>query len=150
MAKRGTTKYLSNEHEKFIAEAFGGKTQIASGAFTGLKGDCVTLDYLIECKATEKPYYILKRKVLEKIEQEAIKCNKIPLLAVRCNNKDFIFFRYFDFFRETPMDENWFYPLNESVKVTDLDYFKVKTLKGRFWVSHTLEHFLDWHKYLRG
>ena len=58
-------KKLSNKHEQYIAKVLGGKTQIASGAIplVGMKGDVVTKDFLIECKATDKPYYNLKRKV---------------------------------------------------------------------------------------
>lgn len=91
-------KKLSNKHETFIAESLGGKTVIASGALYFAKGDVVTDDYLIECKATEKDYYILKGKILNKIENEALKCNRIPLLAIRVKDKDYIAYRAYDFY----------------------------------------------------
>lgn len=91
-------KKLSNKHETFIAESLGGKTVIASGALYFAKGDVVTDDYLIECKATEKDYYILKGKILSKIENEALKCNRIPLLAIRVKDKDYIAYRAYDFY----------------------------------------------------
>lgn len=92
-------KKLSNKHEKDIAQFFNGKVQIASGAIplVGLKGDVITQDYLIECKATEKSFYTLKRKVVEKIEKEAMKCGRTPLLAIRVLNTDYILFRAYDF-----------------------------------------------------
>lgn len=92
-------KKLSNKHENDVAQFFNGKTQIASGAIplVGLKGDVITTDYLIECKATTKDFYILKRKVVEKIEKEAMKCGRIPLLAIRVLNTDYILYRVFDF-----------------------------------------------------
>lgn len=91
-------KKLSNKHETFIAESLDGKTVIASGALYFAKGDVVTDDYLIECKATEKDYYILKGKILSKIENEALKCNRIPLLAIRVKDKDYIAYRAYDFY----------------------------------------------------
>lgn len=92
-------KKLSNKHEKDIAEVFNGRVQIASGAIplVGMKGDVVSPDYLIECKATEKSFYALKRKVVEKIEKEALKCGRIPILAIRVSNTDYILYRIFDF-----------------------------------------------------
>lgn len=97
-------KKLSNKHEKDIAEALNGKVQIASGAIplVGMKGDIISPTYCIECKATLKNYYILKRKIVEKIEKEALKCGRVPLLAIRTSMGDFILFRVYDFFSEVP------------------------------------------------
>lgn len=96
MLKR-TPKQLSKEHEGFIAEALNGKVVIASGALYFAKGDVITTDYLVECKATQKSYYVLKRVIIEKIEKEALKCNRLPLLAIRILDNDFILFRLLDF-----------------------------------------------------
>lgn len=90
-------KKLSNKHESFIADYFGGKTVIASGALYFAKGDVITDNYLIECKATEKDYYTLKKSVITKIRTEAIKCGRIPLLAIRVQDRDFIVHRMGDF-----------------------------------------------------
>lgn len=90
-------KQLSKEHENFIAETLNGKVVIASGALYFAKGDVITPDFLIECKATQKTYYTLKRTIIEKIEKEALKCGRLPLLAIRIVDNDFILFRLFDF-----------------------------------------------------
>lgn len=83
MARSGTTKCLSNKHEKYIADVFGGRVQIASGALWFASSDVDTKKYLIECKATENSYYILKKSILDKIHSEAYKVGKIPLLCIR-------------------------------------------------------------------
>ena len=111
-------KKLSNKHEQYIAKVLGGKTQIASGAIplVGMKGDVVTKDFLIECKATAKSYFNLKRKVVEKIEKEALKCGRVPLLAIRTSIGDFILYRNADFFND---DAEIDMVCNESLKLTD-------------------------------
>lgn len=80
-------KLLSKKHEKFVAEKLDGKLQMASGAIWFAKADVYTDKFLIECKATEKDYYILKRAILDKIESEALKVGKIPLLCFRIKDK---------------------------------------------------------------
>lgn len=80
-------KLLSKKHEKFIAEKFEGKVQMASGAIWFAKADVYTDKFLIECKATEKDYYVLKSSILDKIESEALKVGKIPLLCFRIKDK---------------------------------------------------------------
>ena len=116
-------KKLSNKHEKDIAEALNGKVQIASGAIplVGMKGDIISPVYVIECKATLKDYYILKRKIVEKIEKEALKCGRVPLLAIRSSIGDFILFRVYDFFSNVPQKS--VYAFNESIKIPP-DIFK--------------------------
>lgn len=111
-------KKLSNKHEKDIAKAFNGRTQIASGAIplVGLKGDVISLDYLVECKATEKSFYSLKRKVVEKIEKEALKCGRVPILAIRVSDTDYILCRVFDFVDTTVEQE--ILECKEALKLT--------------------------------
>lgn len=82
MARRGTSKRLSVDHEEFIARAYGGKRSASSGGAAHDAGDvrCPTL--LIECKATMKP----PKKILdefEKIAQEAYAEGNTPALALR-------------------------------------------------------------------
>ena len=129
-------KKLSNKHEKDIAQFFGGKVQIASGAIplVGLKGDVITQDYLIECKATEKSFYTLKRKVVEKIEKEAMKCGRVPLLAIRVINTDYILFRAYDFID----------PLEKVICALDLECRESVKLNETF-----LESSRDDTKYVR-
>ncbi len=89
MATRGTTKFNSNKQEKRVAKEVGGKTVIASGSLWGSKGDVRADDYLIECKTTEKPYYVLSFDTWLKIEREAIKDGlRLPVMCIdTCNGK---------------------------------------------------------------
>ena len=114
---------VSAMKSKDIAEALNGKVQIASGAIplVGMKGDIISPVYVIECKATLKDYYILKRKIVEKIEKEALKCGRTPLLAIRTSIGDFILFRVYDFFSNVPQKS--VYAFNESIKIPP-DIFK--------------------------
>ena len=73
MASKNTTKYLSNKQEKQVAKDIGGKTVIASGSLWGMKGDCRSDKYLIECKTTQKKSYRLTTETWEKINYEAIR-----------------------------------------------------------------------------
>lgn len=144
-------KKLSNKHEKDIAEIFNGRTQIASGAIplVGMKGDVISPDYLIECKATEKTFYALKRKVVEKIEKEALKCGRVPILAIRISNADYILCRVFDFvdtFSEMEVLE-----CKESLRLTSkhLDSIFLPIKVGEtLWALSPLNDFFD--EYLEG
>lgn len=141
-------KKLSNKHESDIAKALNGKTQIASGAIplVGMKGDVITPDYLIECKATMKDTYVLKRKVIEKIEKEALKCFRFPLLAIRVKDKDYILFRLYDFFTSGSSDV-YCASLSESKLLTADFLAGVEEapahirLDKKEWVLCTLYHF---------
>ena len=75
--------------EKKLAKKLGGRRQPGSGSIPGLKGDVFSKTYLAECKATASASYILKLKVLEKIEQEAAMENKEPLLEIQMQGKKF-------------------------------------------------------------
>lgn len=113
-------KKMSEAHERFIAESLGGKTTIASGAFWIAKSDVITPLYQIECKSTRKGYYNLKTKIVEKIEREALKSGRIPLLAIRCSIGDFVLFRVYDFFTEVTES---FLICDSSLKISE-DLFK--------------------------
>lgn len=86
-------KKKSAKQEARTAKEFGGKTQVASGALWGSKGDVRTggertssfneTDFLIENKFTDKPYYILKKETWDKINGEAIEDNfRTPLMQI--------------------------------------------------------------------
>jgi len=82
MARRGTSKRLSVDHEEYIARVYDGRRSASSGGATHDAGDvrCPTL--LIECKATMKP----PKKILdefEKIAEEAYAEGRTPALALR-------------------------------------------------------------------
>lgn len=109
------TKKISTPHEKEIAEHLKGRTVIASGAISGMKGDVITPQFLVECKATLKNFYILKAKVVRKIRSEALRVNRIPLLAIRVSGKDFILIRQYDFFLREDRESITY--LNETLKI---------------------------------
>ena len=83
MAKKGTTKYLSNKQEKQVAKELKGKLVIASGALWGSKGDVRNNNLLVECKVTEKSSYSLNYSIWNKIRKEAIKDGlRIPVMCI--------------------------------------------------------------------
>lgn len=85
-------KRKSRKQEQRTAKEFSGRTQIASGAIDGLKGDVRTgttsigfneKDFLIENKFTDAQKYKLELKIWHKIAKEALRDNfRIPLLQV--------------------------------------------------------------------
>ena len=76
-------KRKSKKQEARTAKEFSGKTQPASGALAGAKGDVRTEDYLIENKFTDKSYYPLELCIWKKIEKEAIKDSlRIPMMQI--------------------------------------------------------------------
>lgn len=86
-------KRKSQKQEERTAKAFGGRTQIASGAIETLKGDVRTgesksgefnsNDFLIENKFTDANKYSLKLDIWNKIEKEAFQDNmRIPLMQI--------------------------------------------------------------------
>ena len=78
-----TKKKQSQKQEKSVAKVFDAKVTVASGAFWGMKADCRSDKFLIECKTTGKHYYSLTSSVWEKIEREADRDGmRIPLLVV--------------------------------------------------------------------
>ena len=89
-------KRKSRKQEIRTAKEFSGRTQIASGAIDGLKGDVRTgttsigfneEDFLIENKFTDARKYTLSLKVWEKIHQEAVRDNlRTPILQVDIYN----------------------------------------------------------------
>lgn len=88
MAKRGTTKRLSVDHENYVASKYNGRRSPSSGASVVDLGDVSTPTHLIECKATGSPTSPLKRtptiiSQMEKIAVEAYSESKEPILALR-------------------------------------------------------------------
>lgn len=87
MAQRGTNKYLSVEHENWIANLFGGRRSKSSGAAEHDAGDVRTKHLLIECKATQGriPTFVSQ---FEKVAKEAWEEGKTPVLALRFKDQD--------------------------------------------------------------
>lgn len=82
VSKSGSSKI----QELRIGLDVGGKRNPASGAFQGMKGDVESKLFLIEAKKTGKDEYRLSRKVVSKIDKEAIACGKIPAIVVEFEN----------------------------------------------------------------
>ena len=72
----------SPKQERRVADLVGGKNTPASGA-KEIKGDIRLKGLLrIECKATEKPEYVLTHKVIDKIKEQALTCAELPCVQV--------------------------------------------------------------------
>ena len=69
---RFSTRHYSDQQEKAVAKAVGGKQTANSGATAFIKGDVVTDQFLIEAKTstTEKQSFSIKKAWLEKNEEE--------------------------------------------------------------------------------
>jgi hypothetical protein len=87
VARRGTTKRYSVDHEEFIAKLYGGVRSPSSGAAEKDGGDVRTDPYLIECKMTGNPGEVKRKSKilqdLEKVWEEAVIEGKKPLLCLR-------------------------------------------------------------------
>lgn len=93
MAKRGTVKYDSIQHEEFVAKLYEGKRSPSSGAAVSDGGDVRSQEDLFECKQTgnaDKPAksISIKLNVLEKIADEAWSEGREPAIALRIYNPD--------------------------------------------------------------
>lgn len=92
MARRGSVKALSVEHEEYIADLFGGRRSPSSGGALHDPGDVRAAPYLIECKMTGTPAETSKKSKLakdfEKIAQEAHPEGLDPMLALRYYDED--------------------------------------------------------------
>ena len=87
----------SQKHEKRIAKKIGGSRTAASGAFWSRKGDVRSDDLLFEHKWTGKKSFSLKAETLEKIVLEAIIDNRMPILGISLNNKNYVLLTEYDF-----------------------------------------------------
>jgi len=67
--------------EKKDAKDFGGKVTPRSGGYFSFPGDVVTKDYLIDSKTTDKNRFSVTKQMWEKIDGEALKSRKIPILS---------------------------------------------------------------------
>jgi hypothetical protein len=88
VARRGTVKRESVEHEEYIARHYNGTRTKSSGAVAGDEGDVRTPNSLIECKTTGSPSKPLKKKPvlldrMEKINDEAQMDARHPLVCQR-------------------------------------------------------------------
>jgi len=75
-------KYTWKEKEKDIAKKIGGKRVYGSGNLWFEKGDIKLKDTLVEVKTTDKKSISVKLSVLKKIEKEAYKSGRKPILIL--------------------------------------------------------------------
>lgn len=78
------TKIKSKKQESKVAKEMNAKVVVASGALWHSKADVKTDDFLIECKTTANPYYILTVKTWKKIQEEALRDSmRTPLMQIQ-------------------------------------------------------------------
>lgn len=95
MAKRGTVKRKSVDHEDHIAKVYSGRRSASSGGADNDNGDVRTAELLIECKVTGGPGEPIKPlpkfvREMEKITDEAMQEGREPILALRYFNPESI------------------------------------------------------------
>ena len=93
LARRGSSKWLSQQHEEYIAQKYGGSRSPSSGAAPSDQGDVRSPSALIECKhrgSYTRPAQSISIRLsdLEKICDEAWSEGKTPILALRMYNPD--------------------------------------------------------------
>jgi len=81
-AKQFRNKEASRKQEDLAAEILAGRTQPASGAFQGHKGDVITRFFKLECKTTENRSLSIKAAWLDKLWREAEMDDQIPAMAI--------------------------------------------------------------------
>ena len=115
-----TVKRRSQKQEKSVAKDFNARVTAASGALWGMKADVRGDKFLIECKTTEKDYYILTAKVWEKIQEEAIQDHmRTPLMVIDLKDKDrYVVFRPKDFNKSMVSPLLSSVQVNKSVRIT--------------------------------
>lgn len=72
--------------EKSDADIFKGKRTPRSGGFWAFPGDVRSDKFLIDSKVTEQKSYSINKNIWEKVEHEALKSGKIPILSVSIIN----------------------------------------------------------------
>ena len=72
------TRFYSNNQEKQVAKAVGGKKTVNSGATAFQKGDVTNSLFLIECKTCieQKKSFSIKKEWLEKNKEEMFEMGK--------------------------------------------------------------------------
>ncbi len=88
-SKESIKKY-ANKQEKEISNQLGAKLMPASGATPFMKGDMIlnTVD-LIDVKSTKSKRIIVDEGMLKKLEDDAFRGSKRPLLILNFSNKQF-------------------------------------------------------------
>jgi hypothetical protein len=78
---------MSQQQEEKVASDLGGRTVLNSGAekFSGGGDVRVRSELRVECKQTEKTFYVLQHSDLLKIWKQAVRAGESPVFQVRFN-----------------------------------------------------------------
>lgn len=85
MSMLSNKKSVKNQ-EKDFAKTLGGKRQKMSGAHPDYKGDVLSEEFLGEAKQTANKSLTIKEDWLVKIDNEAMACNKMPIMSLKFLN----------------------------------------------------------------
>lgn len=69
------------------ADIFNGRRTPKSGGFWFFPGDVKSDDFLIDSKTTDKKSFSITANMWEKIEGEALKSRRIPILSILLTNE---------------------------------------------------------------
>lgn len=92
-----TTTERSRKQEDTVADRYRGSRNVMSGAGWKRKADVRTLDWLIECKTTERKSYSLKDVELEQIRKQALQEGRRPLFIVELPTRSWVVMDEADF-----------------------------------------------------
>lgn len=76
--------------EKEVATTIGGKAVKGSGSSWHVRGDVITNDYIVSCKATEKKQLILTAAMLDELEDIARGRKRTGIMALRIDDRDYV------------------------------------------------------------
>lgn len=93
-----TTKDRANTQEKKLAKTISATLTPNSGATTHYKGDMATEDFLIESKSTENKSMSIQQEWLKKIEIQAMREGKLPMLIIDFGDTQYCVLRRVDVF----------------------------------------------------
>lgn len=87
------------KHEEKQAKDFAGRVNKGSGNFWAVPGDIKTDDFLIEAKQTDKKSYSIKYETWDKIYEEALFSQRIPLLSLLLQDVELVIVQKDDFLK---------------------------------------------------
>lgn len=97
MSRHLTTRKMSQEHEKYLADVFDGQVVPGSGSPWSHDADVRSSKFLVEAKATANQSMSVKLPVWRKVDTEALRSGLTPLLALRIDEVDLITLHLHDF-----------------------------------------------------
>src|SRR5574343_1533372 len=94
---KGYMKPKWKKHEEKQAKDFQGNVNKGSGNFWAVPGDIKTDKFLIEAKQTDNKSYSLKYETWDKIYEEALFSQRIPLLCLLLQDTELVIIEKDDF-----------------------------------------------------